>query len=417
MTNPENRSFRRVPTGRYTFTHVLGSLIGRRFDHLLDGIQVGQLAVTWPDGYTSLHGTRSSTVEDNAQVTLHNLAPLRQILLAGENGFAESYLRGDWTTDNLSRLFRLITNNEQQLDQMTNGSWIARLANSVRHGQNHNSLRGSRRNIEFHYDLGNEFYKLWLDPSMSYSSALFRTQEESLQSAQWNKLDQAIEYLSPKASANVLEIGCGWGAMASRLATKTGCTVNGISLSHEQLRYAEEHNSISSKGKGARTRYLHKDYREVAGRFDHIVSIEMFEAVGERYWKTYFSKLSNLLEQGGTALLQVITIAEERFDTYQAKPDFIQRYIFPGGMLPSKTHLQELVHQAGFELVEVDWFGQSYAKTLEIWRHRFEQVAHEVAALGFDDRFLRMWRYYLNYCEVGFQIERTDVGQLLLAKR
>lgn len=418
MSELENQSVRPVLPPRYKFQHMLGSLIGRRFDHLLDGIARGQLTLTWPDGNTTFHGSRAVEAHENANITLHNFKPIRQMMLYGENGFAESYMRGDWSTDNLHNLFRLILNNESAVAAMRAGSWYARVINSLRHGLNHNSLRGSQRNIEFHYDLGNDFYKLWLDPSMSYSSALFHEIDGSLESAQNAKLDQVINNLSPRRGARVLEIGCGWGAMAQRLARQAACRVDGISLSHEQLKYAQEHNSVSPEySGGAQTRFIYQDYRNVTGKYDHIVSIEMFEAVGEQYWRTYFQKLADLLEEGGTALLQVITIAEDRFDDYRATPDFIQRYIFPGGMLPSKTHLRELVNQAGFDLVQTDWFGHSYAQTLEIWRKRFDQVARDVNALGFDDRFQRMWRYYLSYCEAGFRFERTDVGQLLLAKR
>jgi cyclopropane-fatty-acyl-phospholipid synthase len=418
MSDLENQSASPVPGARYKFQHVLGSILGRRFDHLLNGISQGQLLLTWPDGHTSVHGRRSKNPNHNAHVFLHNLAPIRHILLSGENGFAESFLRGDWTTDNLHNLFRLILNNEPEIDGMKKGSWGSRLINSIRHGLNDNSLRGSRRNIEFHYDLGNDFYKLWLDPSMNYSSALFRNEGESLFDAQLAKLDQVLEFLAPKPGASVLEIGCGWGAMAKHLAAKAGCKVDGISLSHEQLRYAQEHNLVkSNRPNGAHTRYQHQDYRKVKGRFDHIVSIEMFEAVGEQYWRTYFDKLAELLDRGGTVLLQVITIADERFENYRASPDFIQRYIFPGGMLPSKKHLYDLVRNSGLDLVHSDWFGSSYAQTLEVWCDRFEQVTRDVQEMGFDERFLKMWHYYLSYCEAGFRFGRTDVGQLLLAKR
>jgi len=205
--------------------------------------------------------------------------------------------------------------------------------------------------------------------------------------------------------------------MAHKLATSSQAKVEGISLSHEQLRYAQTHHSVEGNGSSSgSTEFRHQDYRHVKGKYDHIVSIEMFEAVGEQYWDTYFAKLSELLDQGGTVVLQVITIAEDRFHEYRASPDFIQRYIFPGGMLPSKAHLSELVSNAGFELVQADWFGPSYATTLRLWRERFDQVSREVQSLGFDERFLRMWRYYLSYCEIGFQFRRTDVGQLLLKK-
>ncbi|MFK7861941.1 MAG: class I SAM-dependent methyltransferase [Granulosicoccus sp.] len=417
MSEIDNQSLRPALPIRYKLQHALGSLIGRRFDHLLDGIHHGQLRFTWPDGHTSLHGVMSDNPTENAHVILHNFKPVRQMMVKGENGFAESYLRGDWSSDNLHSLFTLIMNNESQVAAMTSGSWYARLANSIRHGRNHNSLSGSRRNIEFHYDLGNSFYQLWLDPSMSYSSARFHD-NETLEQAQHIKLQQVVDYLKPRPGARILEIGCGWGAMAHKLATRAQCEVEGISLSHEQLRYAQEHNSIaaSDDSKGS-TSFRHQDYRQVTGTYDHIVSIEMFEAVGEQYWTTYFSKLNALLENQGTAVLQVITIAEDRFEDYKASPDFIQRYIFPGGMLPSKTHLRELINQAGFDIVKTDWFGRSYATTLRLWRERFDQMGREVQAQGFDERFMRMWRYYLSYCETGFQFERTDVGQLLLVKR
>ena len=417
MSEMNNQSLRPTLPLMYRLQHALGSLIGKRFDHLLDGIEHGQLHFTWPDGHTSVHGNKSDNLSENAQVTLHNFKPVRQMMARGENGFAESYLCGDWSTDSLNNLFTLIMNNESQVASLTSGSWYARLANSIRHGRNQNSLSGSRRNIEFHYDLGNSFYELWLDDSMSYSSALF-ADDENLEQAQHKKLDQVVQDLNPRRGARVLEIGCGWGAMANKLAVGAKCNVEGISLSHEQLRYAREHNHIeASSDNGGSTSFRHQDYRHVSGTYDHIVSIEMFEAVGEQYWETYFAKVAGLLERGGTAVLQVITIAEEKFESYKSSPDFIQRYIFPGGMLPSKTHLQNLVTKAGFEVVKSDWFGQSYATTLRLWRDRFDQVSREVSALGFDERFTRMWRYYLSYCEVGFQFERTDVGQLLLVKK
>jgi len=417
MSETDNQSLHPALPIRYKLQHALGGLIGRRFDHLLEGIQHGQLRFTWPDGHTSWHGVKSDNPSENAHVILHNFKPIRQMMVRGENGFAESYLRGDWSSDCLHSLFTLIMNNEEQVAAMTSGSWLARLVNSIRHGRNHNSLSGSQRNIEFHYDLGNKFYELWLDPSMSYSSALFRN-DETLEQGQHAKIDQVIKYLNPRPGARVLEIGCGWGAMAYRLATSAQCHVEGISLSHEQLRYAREHNSLvtADQSRGS-TAFRHQDYREVDGRYDHVISIEMFEAVGEQYWTTYFSKLHGLLKEQGTAVLQVITIAEDRFEDYRACPDFIQRYIFPGGMLPSKTHLRDLIDDAGFDIVKTDWFGQSYATTLRLWRERFDQMGRDVQAQGFDERFMRMWRYYLSYCETGFQFERTDVGQLLLMKR
>jgi cyclopropane-fatty-acyl-phospholipid synthase len=417
MSELENQTIYPSMPFAYKLQQSLGSLIGRRFDHLLDGIKIGQLSITWPDEHTTRHGTREDDPTQNAHIMLNNFKPIQQMISAGENGFAESYLRGDWSTDNLRNLFTVIMNNERAVAAMTSGSRLAQLINSFRHGRNRNSVQGSQRNIEFHYDLGNNFYKLWLDPSMSYSSAVFE-ENESLEGAQDLKLMKAVTALDPKPGAKVLEIGCGWGAMAKKLAEETACHVEGISLSHEQLKYARDNNTVIEHGtQWGSTDFRHQDYRHVQGTYDHIISIEMFEAVGEQYWNTYFAKLAELLDQGGTALLQVITIAEERFEEYRDSPDFIQRYIFPGGMLPSKTHLRQLIDKAGFELVDTQWFGQSYATTLALWRERFEHAQRDVQIQGFDERFMRMWRYYLSYCETGFRFERTDVGQLLLCKR
>lgn len=414
MSDMENQSVTPTLPLSFRLSHLLGTAIGKRFDHVLDNIREGQLRLTWPDGTTTQHGQRSDNPDDNAYLELHNFRALRQFMLSGEVGFAESYLRGDWTTDSLRNLFFLVMRNEESVAHALTGSRIARLVSAGRHWLNRNSIKGSQRNIAFHYDLGNDFYQLWLDESMSYSSGIFGHDSTNLAQAQQAKLDRAVEMMSPSPGARILEIGCGWGAMANRLADQSACQVKGISLSAEQLDYAREHNHVEHDGS---TEFVHEDYRVTTGKYDHIVSIEMFEAVGEQYWETYFSTLSDLLEEGGTAVLQVITILEDRFDTYRASPDFIQRYIFPGGMLPSKTHLRELVDAAGFDVVESDWFGLSYAETLERWRERFEHVSREVIGLGFDERFLRMWRYYLTYCESGFRFGSTDVGMLLLRKR
>jgi len=400
---------------RFRLQQLLGSLLGKRFDRVLSGISQGQLTITWPDGSATRHGSHSTEPGHDAHVIFHNFRPVRQMMMGGEVGFAESYLRGDWSADSLVDLFSLIMRNERAIADATSGSRFARAVNTVRHALNRNSERGSRRNIAFHYDLGNEFYKLWLDEGMNYSSAVFEDEEQSLADAQRAKLGRVSALLAPEPGARVLEIGCGWGAMAHRLATEEGCHVSGISLSNEQLAWAGARHSVD--GTAGSTSFEHRDYRLVDGRFDHVVSIEMFEAVGERYWRTYFDKLGDLVEDGGTAVLQVITILEERFETYRASPDFIQRYIFPGGMLPSKTHLHQLADAAGFDVERTEWFGMSYALTLERWRERFEQVSREVLAQGFDDRFIRMWRYYLAYCEAGFRFGSTDVGLLRLVRR
>ena len=425
MSDTDDRTDVPATPLRYRLQQLLGSVLGKRFDRVLAGISDGQLTITWPDGSATRHGTHSTEPGRDAHVVFRNFRPVRQMMMGGEVGFAESYLRGDWSADSLVDLFSLIMRNERAIDDATSGSRLARALNTVRHALNRNSERGSRRNIAFHYDLGNAFYRLWLDEGMNYSSALFEDDGRSLAEGQRRKVERIGELLAPVPGARVLEIGCGWGAMAHHLATAHGSRVHGISLSNEQLAWAREHHSVAAGGGEASparippgsTEFRHRDYRLVEGRYDHVVSIEMFEAVGERYWPTYFERLGELVEEGGTAVLQVITILEERFETYRASPDFIQRYIFPGGMLPSKTHLAELADEAGFDVERTEWFGTSYARTLELWRERFEQASREVVAQGFDDRFVRMWRYYLSYCEAGFRFGSTDVGLLRLVRR
>jgi len=425
MTTELNNRVAQTPTlpsvpWRHRLGQGMASLLGKRFDHVLDGISDGQLTLTWPDGHVTRHGDRHVEARGNASLVLHNWQPLKHMMRSGEVGFAESYLRGDWSSDDLVALFTLTMRNETAIAHALSGGRWSRVANLFNHWTNRNSVRGSAKNIAYHYDLGNAFYSLWLDESMSYSSAVFDTGAEgvTLAEAQHAKLDRVVTHLQPASGARVLEIGCGWGALARRLA-HAGCRVEGISLSREQLAWADAQERTghpAEDGSGGSTEFRYQDYRAVEGTYDHVVSIEMFEAVGEQYWTVYFEKLAALLDQGGTALLQVITILEERFEVYRSHPDFIQRYIFPGGMLPTKTRLAELANAAGFELEASDWFGISYADTLVQWRERFEAKAREVQALGFDDRFVRMWRYYLAYCEAGFRHGSTDVGMLKLRR-
>lgn len=398
---------------------VVTKKIKQRFEKVLEGFQDGQLALTWPDGTSNVYGGRSDRAEYNAGVVLHSYLPLRRLITDGQLGFAESYMRGEWSTDDLPSLFSLIMRNEQHIGPVTRGGALSRVLNIWQHWTKRNSIDGSQRNIAYHYDLGNEFYKLWLDQSMSYSSALYRTGDETLEQAQQNKIEQIATMLAPDAGANVLEIGCGWGSLANKLSSQSNVNVTGISLSEQQLDYANVHNKnsdVASSDAQGGTRFEYCDYRDVEGKYDHIVSIEMFEAVGEQYWETYFNKLALLLDSGGTAVIQTITILEDRFDAYRSRPDFIQRYIFPGGMLPTKTLLTQHIEQAGFALEQHYWFGDSYVKTLAAWRTRFEQASRDVMAHNFDERFMRMWRYYLVYCETGFDMGHTDVGLVKIRK-
>ncbi len=396
---------------------VLGSVVQKRFGSVLNAFEDGQLSLTWPDGKTTFHGQHSSQNSNNASVALRSYAPIRRLLTDGQIGFAESYIENEWSTDNLQNLFALIMRNEHRISPLTRGNVIARGYNRLQHWMRRNNKTGSERNIAYHYDLGNEFYKLWLDESMSYSSALYSSDDQSLSSAQQDKMHAVTEMLSAEAGSKVLEIGCGWGGLAKKIASDSACNVRGISLSKEQLAWANSRLNEQTSTVQASIAYDYEDYRNSQGRYDHIVSIEMFEAVGQQYWATYFAKLNELLESGGTAVLQIITLIESRFDNYCKKPDFIQRYIFPGGMLPSKRLLMEHIDNAGFELETSQWFGKSYARTLGQWLEKFEASSRDVLALDYDERFIKMWRYYLVYCQTGFNIGNTDVGLLKIRKR
>ena len=293
------------------------------------------------------------------------------------------------------------------------GSLPVRVLRRVVHMLRGNSLGGSRRNIAFHYDLGNTFYRPWLDQSMTYSSALEFVQGQSLDLAQAHKLDHICALLDLAPDAKVLEVGCGWGALAVQMA-QAGAQVTGITLSQEQLAFARER--MAHAGLADRVDLQLCDYREVTGRYDRIVSIEMLEAVGETWWPTYFRKVHDCLAPGGRAVLQVITIGEDRFDHYRQAPDFIQHYIFPGGMLPTRSILAQQSAQAGLELTHQQQFGTAYAATLAEWRHRFEAARDTMLGNGFDERFCRMWNYYLSYCEAGFATGQIDVGLYVLEK-
>ncbi|MFZ0527507.1 MAG: cyclopropane-fatty-acyl-phospholipid synthase family protein [Xanthobacteraceae bacterium] len=297
--------------------------------------------------------------------------------------------------------------NETALTPRTKNWLLSFALNRVGHALRANTRRGSRRNIAAHYDLGNDFFRPWLDADMNYSSALYRG-DETLERAQQRKLDRIAELLALRGKEKVLEIGCGWGALAERLMRSFGTSVLGVTLSRQQLGYAKARLSAEIERGQAELRFL--DYRDLEGRFDRIASIEMIEAVGERYWPAYFAKLRACLASGGIAVIQAITIAEERFEAYRKRPDFIQRHIFPGGMLPTRSIIEREAARAGLKLVFHESFGDSYAQTLREWRQRFLQAWPALEALGFNARFQRLWEYYLAYCEIGFRSRSVDVG-------
>jgi cyclopropane-fatty-acyl-phospholipid synthase len=378
----------------------------------LDCLQQGTLEIETHGHRFILNG---SVPGETAQIKIHNFAAfIKRVYSRGDIGFAESYMAEEWDTPNLTALLVLLGENRHRFTRLRRASRISNLANRLYHWTHRNTRQGSSKNIEAHYDLGNEFYRLWLDSGMTYSCALFRDKDDTLEQAQQRKYQRILDLLQPKKAASVLEIGCGWGAFAE-IAANNQLKIDGVSLSPAQLAWAKRRIHEQCLGESVELKLI--DYRDLNGQYDHIVSIEMFEAVGEAYWDDYFSKLNQLLKANGTAALQIITIDEEAYASYRKKPDFIQRYIFPGGMLPPISKLHALAEKNQLELEKDDCFGLDYAKTLEKWQISFNQVTDEIAAQGFDKKFIRMWQYYLSYCEAGFLIERLNLHQILLRKR
>lgn len=379
---------------------------------ILSHIEVGRLTVV--DHKGGVHEFRGVQEGPSAVIRVINERMIRTSLARGEIGFGEAYMDGDWETPSIANVIELIVRNKEALHAKFTRNWLTNLTGKLLHALNRNSKRGSKRNILAHYDLGNAFYERWLDGSMTYSAALYQPGANSLEAAQKAKYTRLCEQLELKEGDRVLEIGCGWGGFAEVAARDFGAHVTGLTISDEQHDYAIER--LHRAGLGEKVDIRKQDYRDVQGRFDKICSIEMFEAVGERYWPIYFQRLHDLLEQGGRAALQIITIEEDRFLDYRRSADFIQRYIFPGGMLPSLSRLQELTERHSLSWVNDHAFGQDYADTLNDWTRRFGDAWDGIKPLGFDERFRRMWDFYLGYCEGGFRAGSIDVNQITLHK-
>ncbi len=339
---------------------------------------------------------------------------IRRCLSAGSIGFAEGYMAGEWETTDLSALLTVCAMNFERLQALVQGNPIVRAIDFVAHMLHRNDRKGSKKNIHAHYDLGNPFYSLWLDRSMTYSSAVYDRPNEPLDQAQHNKYAALARSMGLERGQSVLEIGCGWGGFAEFAAREVGARVTGITISQEQYDFARKR--LFEQGLSEKADIRLVDYRDVEGRFDRVASIEMFEAVGEEFWPTYFGKIRDVLTPGGRAGLQIITIRDELFGSYRRHADFIQKYIFPGGMLPSEPALKPVIEAAGLDWQSVMRFGQDYADTLAEWGRRFESAWDQIRHQGFDERFRRMWNYYLAYCEAGFRTGRTDVIQLSLGK-
>jgi cyclopropane-fatty-acyl-phospholipid synthase len=376
-------------------------------------IAVGHLTIVLPDG--SSHVFRSAShPELRAMLAIRDLRAVRRLLLGGATGFGEAYMDGDWDTPDLTSLLRLALANENAMLGAAHGMAAFRIKDRLRHLTRANTRTGSRRNIAYHYDLGNRFYASWLDEGMTYSSALFERSDVSLADAQQNKYRRLAETLELRPGLHLLEIGCGWGGFAVLAAADYGCRVTAITLSREQFEYTRRR--VSAAGLSERVEVRLADFRDVSGSYDRIAAIEMFEAVGEKRWPTFFHSLHDRLMSGGIAGLQVIRIEDARFERYRRNADFIQKYIFPGGMLPSPSALHREIERSGLQLQGIHAFGRSYAETLAMWRQRFSLAWTEIRGFGFDERFRRMWLYYLAYCEAGFLQKVIDVAQYRLGR-
>ena len=390
----------RVPGSARGFRGLSLRAIGSILSHL----ECGRLTFVLPDGRSVTYAALKPGPD--ATLVLHRWRTVWRTITRGDMGFAESFIDGDCSSPDIAKVVELFVVNQAMLDRIA-GIPAMHLLTRLFHLRRANTRRGARRNIPAHYDLGNSFFETFLDGGMTYSSALYDSATEDLEQAQGVKQERILQELAASPDADVLEIGCGWGGLAERIL-ESGARVTGLTLSPAQLAFAKDRLTVQAADGRADLRL--QDYRDVAGTYDRIVSIEMMEAVGRAYWPDYFATIRDRLAKEGRAVLQVITLDESRYESYQHQVDFIQRYIFPGGMLPTPTIMREQIAAAGLKLVRTFTFGDSYARTLAEWSRRFSAALPQVEAMGYDARFQRLWAYYLAYCEGGFRAGILNVG-------
>jgi cyclopropane-fatty-acyl-phospholipid synthase len=379
---------------------------------ILSRLPRGRLDMTLPDGRTLRFNGKEKGPE--AELIVHDPKFVRTVLSKGDIGFAEVFMDGQVDTPDLPALLEYFNDNWEDAGNLAIGNSIARFFAKLRHMLRSNTKKGSKRNILAHYDLGNEFYSAWLDPTMTYSSAIFTSPEQSLMEAQLEKYRSIARNLQLKPGQHVLEIGSGWGGFAEVAAKEFGARVTSITISDAQHAFATKR--MKEAGLEGQVEIVMRDYRDVTGQFDAVASIEMFEAVGQEYWPSYFNKIAEVLKPGGRAALQIITIDDKYFDGYRRRADFIQTYIFPGGMLPSPQRLKEETERVGMKFTTDQMFGKSYARTVDEWAKRFDLAWDRIKGGKFDEQFRRLWLYYLAYCSAGFRTGRIDVGQFVLTK-
>ena len=411
LTHQTNRNVTHSASG--------GGIYRSLIDRMLAPLNQGKLHVTFPDGSTKFYG--GATAEPSASIHIRKNYFFKKCILSGDIGLGESYMDGDWDTDSIVKVISWFIHNLENAPTVSGsrrkisvGNFL-RFFNRLRHNFRHNSQSGSRRNITEHYDLSNDFFRVFLDDSMTYSSAFFSHPDDSLEAAQTEKYDRLCRKLNLQASDSVLEIGSGWGGFAAHAASKYGCKIHSITVSDEQLKYARER--IKNLGLENHVTFELKDYRNLSGQYDKIVSIEMLEAIGHRYLKTFFAKCHQVLKRDGLLGFQVITCADVRYDEYRKSVDWIQKHIFPGGLLPSIGVLNQSINATGdMHLHHLEEMGLHYAETLHRWNVKLNEHLDAVQKLGFDRRFQRKWKYYFEYCEAAFRMRNVSVVQAVYTR-
>ena len=394
--------------------HFMFNLFKKYLDFKLQNIKWGEIKVSFKDSYQKIFKAKEGNL--SSDISIKDGSFFKDILFRGELGFADSYINNKWETSNLTNLLKILLKNQQIKKKNWANNYLSSFIEKIKFIFKSNSISQAKKNIHYHYDLGNKFYSFWLDPSMTYSSGIFNNNEDDLLTAQKNKYDNIIKNLNIEASDNLLEVGSGWGGFLKRNYEKTNSTIEGLTISEQQFSYVNE--LIKNNKLEKNIKITFKDYRKLdsTNYYDKIVSIEMFEAVGKEYWDIYFKNLNKVLKVNGKACFQIITINDDEYSNYIDQVDFIQKYIFPGGILPSKKILYKLFKDNNLELYKEISFGKDYAKTLRIWKEQFNLSWNSIAKLGFDEKFKNLWNYYLSYCETGFDTEHTDVSQFYVKK-
>ena len=395
-------------------SHFMFNLFKNYLEFKLQSIKWGEIKVSFKDSYQKNFKAKEGNL--SSDISINDSSFFKDILFNGELGFADSYINNKWKTSNLTNLLKILLKNQQIKKKNWVNNYFSSFIENIKFIFKSNSIRQAKKNIHYHYDLGNKFYSYWLDPSMTYSSGIFLNNNDDLFSSQINKYDSIIKNLDIQSSDRILEVGSGWGGFLKRNYEQSNCKAEGLTISEQQFTYVND--LIKNNNLNANIKITFKDYRKLDSNnfYDKIVSIEMFEAVGKEYWDIYFKKLNNLLKQDVKACFQIITINDEEYSNYINQVDFIQKYIFPGGILPSKKILYKLFKDNNFELYKEISFGKDYAKTLRIWKKQFNLSWNDIAKLGFDEKFKNLWNYYLSYCETGFDTEHTDVSQFYVKK-